>query len=286
MSAPDLSPTHAVEILFGGPGAEESNDWSKVIQAQANHTLYADQSEGLPAEGSYSLYQITPKLTSNADFEEWHQKICQVLQYNQLSNLIEIECKRPMRNHPDSKKWYFMSLGVQSWIQSCMDDDLASNIRGFNNETMLADHFMKELRKRFWGEGMFATDRVFNKWSSLRRSDFGSSIQFVNAVQTWHKKMDDLDCNIPPFYSAMKILNDLEALPHLEQTMRIKRDALQKTDCDKFTAKFTIEMFYDTCVDWLKDINRIEGCDTLGYTGLGAGHNVVLCESTTFGSPY
>lgn len=151
-----------------------------------------------------------------------------------------------------------------------LDSDLDHPIHGQNlgrlveyilvrhSDTKLADRFMYELRKVFREERIVALDQSFWRFAGLCRSDFSTSREFVVAVQYWHGRISDLHGGVGAFFAISKVLNELGTMPHLEELMMVKREALYQRLYGNVSRTFTHSNFCDTCVEWLAEIDPLE----------------------------
>ncbi|KAJ5351326.1 hypothetical protein N7452_000300 [Penicillium brevicompactum] len=156
--------------------------------------LWNHQGDRLPETEASSHIDFVdiPKLKPDgSNFETWKRDVKQVLVTLGIHQVLRYDIRRPKHSDPSRATWRLWLDGVD-W-------------------TTKADSLFLEINKWIKVENKFSdVDREFNKWDSIRRADFASAIQYLQASKAQLDKLNDYKLRLPPFVCLSQILNELE----------------------------------------------------------------------------
>ncbi|KAI3281062.1 hypothetical protein DTO002I6_9976 [Penicillium roqueforti] len=236
-----------------GVGAPKNKDWDEVEDASYST---GDQSEGLPAVGSFVLYKMEPLLKEKEDFDNWLGMVTKILESHGLHRLIDKNIERPDRDAANAETWMKLSMQVSTWLRLCIDPDVAKYITSSGKRTKWADDFMHECKLHMRGEGHGALSAAIIRFIGTKRTDFSTTIEFIDALKQRFKTANDLKAAIPPYQAIVIMVNQLQEITELRSSIEIKNNELKSIKNP--AAEMTIQDFFLYCSemqDKVKEFN-------------------------------
>ncbi|OQD84522.1 hypothetical protein PENANT_c012G09464 [Penicillium antarcticum] len=165
-----------------------------------------DQSTHLPPISTLlNLLQTQPPpLEEGTAFESWYDKIIQILQSHNLSNLVSPTIPKPPI--PDINNWTTHSSNVRNWLWAALTNPQIRSISTFspNIYTLYADDLMAAIRIHAIGSGHFPLSRAMTEFMEIKRVQFPSTEIFVHELRRRFRRYSDLG-GMPTPYSALAI---------------------------------------------------------------------------------
>ncbi|KAJ5361280.1 hypothetical protein N7541_002124 [Penicillium brevicompactum] len=197
--------------------AVHSNDEEDSDGDTGDSGLWKHQGDRLPETQASSHIDFVdiPKLKPDgSNFETWKRDVKQVLASLGIHQVLRYDIRRPKHSDPSRATWRLWSARAARWMTESLEPETCTQITiGLDGVdwTTKADNLFLEINKSIKVENKFSdVDREFNKWDSMRRADFASAIQYLQASQAQLDKLNDYKLRLPPFVCLSRILNELE----------------------------------------------------------------------------
>ena len=239
------------------PADDPGVDWSLLMKSMKN-SAQKTQDTGLPSRDAIKLYPFKPLLKKNDDnFEDWHAFAMNALWQNGLHRMVETTCPRPTTGDHTSD-WFYTTQLVQAWLGRSIEPALLRMLTYGDDDTLFADNFMKHLRNHFRGQGLSAHIRSYRNLDRLQRVDFGSTKEYINKVIEYHKRAEDVGMKIYPYNLVIKVIIQLQQIPHLRPTLDVLKFDFEKDSRNDIAETMTQYEFRRLMRYWLSEIDLLE----------------------------
>jgi hypothetical protein len=114
---------------------------------------------------------------------------------------------------------------------------------------------MHACKKKMRGEGHFALSAAMLRLINIKRTEFSTTTEFIQALKTRFTAANNLKAAIPPYLAIVIMLNQLQEIPELWVSIDIKEDKLK--DVKDPVATLTKNDFFHCCSDMIDKIERI-----------------------------
>ncbi|KAI3280621.1 hypothetical protein DTO002I6_10115 [Penicillium roqueforti] len=115
---------------------------------------------------------------------------------------------------------------------------------------------MHECKLHMRGEGHGALSAAIIRFIGTKRTDFSTTIEFIDALKQRFKTANDLKAAIPPYQAIVIMVNQLQEITELRSSIEIKNNKLKSIKNP--AAEMTIQDFFLYCSemqDKVKEFN-------------------------------
>jgi hypothetical protein len=145
--------------------------------------MVMSQIDFVPEDIVVSLETISEKLKGAVNFTTWSQRIDRELQIDDLQKLIDSSTPRPSPEHKKYDIWKKASKRVGNWLTKQIDNNMFEKLGLSPTPTVYADETYDAIKRLATGGGLEDFANSFLLATSMKREDFGTIEQYVNAFR-------------------------------------------------------------------------------------------------------
>lgn len=202
----------------------------------------------VPEDTVVNLETISEKLKGAVNFNIWNQRIDRELQMDDLQNLIDSSIPRPSPENPRYDIWRKASKRVGNWLTKQLDNNMFEKLGLSPTPTVYADETYDAIKRLATGSGLEDFANSYLLATSMKREDFGTIEQYVNAFRQAVQNANRQEgMSIQPLAASLLLLRGLQDdLPIWVTT--IKHDISKTKNPGKMTEEELLAL-YEKAVD-------------------------------------
>lgn len=210
------------------------------------------QITGIPSDLNVNLDGVPQLLTGSVNFTIWNSYIKRTLDMDDLKPFIDPTIPRPDVTDPAYTRWSKLSKKITLWLTRQLEPRILEKLEMSPTPTIYADEAYTAIKRIVIGAGLEGIGHTYLLATSMKREEFGSMEQYIDAFRKAVKTANQNSGTvIPPLAAAYLLLRGIEnELPMWVTTM--KHDMESKPDPNKFTELQLMEL-YEKAIDKGKD---------------------------------
>jgi hypothetical protein len=142
------------------------------------------------------------KLQGRHDYEDWLFFVNSQLRQLSLQDLIDYDIPRPQLDDPKYATWNKASLIVRNWLVLQVERDIITELRTSSDPHEYADEAMKAIRTIVTGYGHNMALSTWKKAVYMKRENYGSIDQFVQALKHAVQDSNRVKMPITPYQAT------------------------------------------------------------------------------------
>lgn len=156
------------------------------------------QGEDLPSMNEVALYSLTTILNNPDDFNAWIDDVRLRLEVNDLAALIDFSILRPRKSAPNADEWSRMSKRLKEWLTKSLCRQVLAEANAFGRDLIFADDFMLLIKNTVKPYGTHADLRRVSSLDFVKRENFATTKEFVEAFLLQYGNLRRAGGNLPP----------------------------------------------------------------------------------------
>lgn len=189
----------AAAVGFG----DTSRDWTKNTKQEIN------QATGITATTAITFEPMAEYVRGPGGFYIWEKNIRTKLESAGIYHLLDMAYLRPRKTDPNAEKWKEISMATAGWMMAHMSKPICNEIKGKNKSLVFADETFEAVRAYLVSGFCHADLKLWTSFANIRRADYRTTADFVNAALDFQNKLRDAKMAVRPYSVMMAILSEL-----------------------------------------------------------------------------